>query len=133
MSNCVPGVRPPCLRAPVETTLGQLTADLERCGRRILVLYGTALPSSVRNALASGDTGFRLFEMSGAEPSPLDESVAIGAAICRQERIDAILAAGGPQALAFAVRVSDQFREMDPSCVGVEVVHLFIDSTSLQE
>lgn len=133
MSNRMPAVRPPCLRVPVETTTETLTADLERYGRRVLALYGEKLPSSVRNALTSADAGFRLFEISGAEPSPLDESVEIGAAICRHERIDVILAAGGPCTLDFAVRVSGRFLEMDPSRVGLDVLYLFIDPTSLQE
>ena len=133
MSDFVPSIRPPCLRAPFETAPDRMTADLEQRGRRILALYGSALPASVRNALASSDAGFRLFEMSGAEPSPLDESVDIGASICRQERIDVIFAVGGPRALEFAVRVSERFLEMDPSRVGLDIVYLLIDPTELQE
>ncbi|MBE6724441.1 MAG: iron-containing alcohol dehydrogenase [Ruminococcaceae bacterium] len=133
MSDRVPCPRPGCLRAPVETAPDRLTSDLEQRGRRILALYGSCLPASVRDLLASPDAGFRLFEMSGAEPSPLYESVEIGAAICRQERIDAILAVGASCALEFAERVSARFLELDPSGLGLDVLHLFIEPAELQE
>ena len=124
MSNLESNTRPAC-RVPAETDPDRLTDDLKRFGCRVLVLYGSELPSFVRDAL-SGEADFRVFEMSGAEPSPLDESVDIGASICRHEKIEVLLAVGGNCALDFAVRVADRFRERDPSGMGLDVVHLLI-------
>ena len=121
---------PPCCKPVAESAPETLAGDLERIGRRILVLYGAALPADIRGLLRGENRDFRLFEMSGAEPSPLDESVDIGASICRQERIDVLLAVGGPCALEFAVRVADRFREKDPSGRGVDIVHLAIPQNS---
>ena len=82
----------PFPREPVESSPGKFPSDLAAFGRWVLVIYGSELPSFVRDALDGFEGGFHLFEMSGAEPSPLEESVGVGAAICRHERLDAILA-----------------------------------------
>ena len=127
---CLNNSTPPCRTPVMESSPGTLADDLERFGRRILVLYGSSLSADVRSLLRGENRDFRLFEMSGAEPSPLDESVDIGASICRQERIDVLLAVGGPCALEFAVRVADRFREKDPSGRGVDIVYLAIPQNS---
>ena len=113
-----------CPRSPLETTPDRLTEDLSAVGRRVLILYGASLPAGLRAQLHGEGRGFRTFEMSGAEPSPLDESVQIGASICRQEKIEILLAVGGPAVLDFAARVGDCFRKRDPSGYGVNIVHL---------
>ena len=112
----------PC--PPVETDPDRLAADLEACGHRVLLLYGSSVPPCVEEALRGEGREFRLFEMSGAEPSPLEESVEIGAAICRHELIEVLLVVGGSAALDFAVRVAECFRTKDPSGHGVRVLHL---------
>ena len=113
-----------CPRTPLETTPDRLTEDLSAIGRRVLILYGASLPSGLRAQLQGEGRDFRTFEMSGAEPSPLDESVQIGASICRQEKIEVLLAVGGASVLDFAARVAECFRNRDPSWHGVDIVHL---------
>lgn len=113
-----------CPRIPVETTPDRLTEDLAAAGRRVLILYGSSLPTDLRGRLTGEGCDFRIFEMSGAEPSPLDESVLIGASICRQEKIEVLLAVGGSCVADFALRVADCFRERDPSGHGVNIVRL---------
>jgi len=113
-----------CLRTHVETTPDRVAEDLTAAGRRLLILYGSSLPADLRERLTEKGRDFRIFEMSGAEPSPLDESVLIGASICRQEKIEVLLAVGGTCVVDFALRVADCFREWDPSGHGVHIVHL---------
>ena len=113
-----------CPRPPVETTPERMTEDLSAAGRRVLILYGAALPADLRGRLTGEGCDFRIFEMSGAEPSPLDESVLIGASICRQEKIEVLLAVGGSCVEDFARRVAACFRERDPSGHGVHIVRL---------
>lgn len=111
---------------PIESAPDRLAADLESVGSRVLILYGESVPSAVYDELHSPGREFRFFEMSGAEPSPLDESVDIGAAICRHERIEVLLAVGGSCALDFAARVADRFSRKDPSGRCLDVVHLAV-------
>ena len=113
-----------CPRTPVETTPEKLAEDLAAADSRVLVLYGASLPADLRAQLHGEGRDFRVFEMSGAEPSPLDASVLIGASICRQEKIEVLLAVGGACVLDFAVHVAACFRERDPSGLGVDIVHL---------
>ena len=111
-------------RPPVETAPDRVTEDLSAIGRRVLILYGSSLPPDLRGRLTEEGNDFRIFEMSGAEPSPLEESVLIGASICRQEKIEVLLAVGGSCVTDFALRVADCFRKRDPSGQGVNIVHL---------
>ena len=122
MSMCCENFRPSCCRAPIESSLRDLAGDLMKIGHRILMCYGSSLPDEIREALAGNEGDFRLFEMSGAEPDPLEESVGVGAAICRHERIDALLAVGGDSVKEFAVRVADMFQKQNSSGRGVEIV-----------
>jgi alcohol dehydrogenase YqhD (iron-dependent ADH family) len=110
----------------VESSPETLAADLKRFGRRILVLYGSSLPDGIRKTLTDAGEEFRLFEMSGAEPSPLDESVEVGASICRHERIDVLLAVGSDIVKQFAVRISETFRQRDSAGCGAEIVFVRI-------
>ena len=41
------------------------------------------------------DRGMEWFELSGVEPNPRHSTVNKGAAICKEEKVDVILAAGG--------------------------------------
>ena len=111
-------------RVPVESAPERFADDLARIGRRVLVLYGTELPAGIRNRLNDYEGGFHLFEMSGAEPKPLEESVGVGAMICRHERIDALLVVGGDTALAFASKIEERFRRQDPAGRGAGIVRI---------
>ena len=127
---CYDTQKPPCCRRPILADASNAGEKLAEYGRRILVLYGSAPAGdwreAVRNSLAGA--GFRLSEMSGAEPEPLRESVAVGASICRQERIDAILALGGGVVLDFARDVRDAFRAQNP--LGRQIALVYIPSES---
>lgn len=74
-----------------------LPAKLRLYGTRILLTYGggsikkTGLYDRLKDLLHE----FEIFEMGGIELNPRVESVRKGAALCRKERIDLILAVGG--------------------------------------
>lgn len=76
-----------------------LPNELQKFGRKVLLVYGGG--SIKRNGLYDKitgllkDYGLELFELSGVEPNPRHTTVNQGAAICQQEKIDVILAAGG--------------------------------------
>lgn len=76
-----------------------LPEELLKHGKNVLLVYGGG--SIKRNGLydtiqkLAQESGIRLFEISGVEPNPRHTTVNRGAAICRQENIDVVLAAGG--------------------------------------
>ena len=75
----------------------RLPEKLAPYGRRILLTYGggsikkSGLYDKIKNLLRE----FEIFELGGIDPNPRVESVTQGAALCRQEKIDLILAVGG--------------------------------------
>lgn len=75
----------------------QLPAKLNVYGKKILLAYGggsikkTGLYDRLKNLLKD----FEVFELGGIAPNPKIESVNAGAAICKKEGIDMILAVGG--------------------------------------
>ena len=75
----------------------QLPAKLLPFGKKILLTYGggsikkNGLCDKIRNLLHE----FEIFELGGIDPNPRVESVNEGAAICKEEGIDLILAVGG--------------------------------------
>lgn len=74
-----------------------LPAKLNAYGKKILLAYGggsikkTGLYDRLKNLLKD----FEVFELGGIAPNPKIESVNAGAAICKKEGIDMILAVGG--------------------------------------
>jgi len=66
-------------------------------GKKVLLVYGggsikkTGLYDRVLSLLKD----FEVFELSGIEPNPRVESVYAGAKICKEQKIEAILAVGG--------------------------------------
>lgn len=75
----------------------QLPEKLLPFGKKILLTYGggsikkNGLYDKIRNLLHE----FEIFELGGIDPNPRVESVNEGAAICKEEGIDLILAVGG--------------------------------------
>ena len=79
--------------------ISHLTDILRSFGTRVLLTYGggsikrIGLYDEVMKLLHDG--GFDVTELSGIEPNPRIQSVEKGVALCRQNRIDVILAVGG--------------------------------------
>lgn len=86
-----------------ENQLGHLGKELSQFGQKVLVTYGggsikkTGLYSQVMDELKKA--GLEIYEFSGIEPNPRVASVNQGAEICRQEKIDVLLAVGGGSVL----------------------------------
>lgn len=72
---------------------------LSQFGDKVLLVYGGG--SIKRNgiydkaAAVLRESGIRFFELSGVDPNPRIETVALGARLCREKEIDAVLAIGG--------------------------------------
>ena len=79
--------------------ISHLTGILGAYGKRVLLTYGggsvkrIGLYDEVMKLLHDG--GFEVTELSGIEPNPRIQSVEKGVLLCRQNRIDVILAVGG--------------------------------------
>ncbi|WP_438433948.1 iron-containing alcohol dehydrogenase [Gorillibacterium sp. sgz500922] len=80
-------------------TLDKLKGELAHRGKNILLVYGGG--SIKRNGVYDGITavfrelGVTAHELSGVEPNPRLSTVREGVELCKRERIDFILAAGG--------------------------------------
>ena len=76
-----------------------LPGELLNFGKKVLLVYGGG--SIKRNGLYDKvvslikDNGMELFELSGVEPNPRHTTANKGAAICKKEGIDVVLAVGG--------------------------------------
>ena len=79
--------------------ISHLDESLRRFGTRVLLTYGggsikrNGLYDEVMDILNKG--GFTVTELGGIEPNPRIESVEKGVALCKEHRIDVILAVGG--------------------------------------
>ena len=79
--------------------ISQLPDVLNRFGKNILLTYGggsikkSGLYDEITGLLSSNS--FIITECSGVEPNPRIETVERGAALCRENGIDAVLAVGG--------------------------------------
>lgn len=75
----------------------QLPAIISQYGKRVLLTYGggsikrMGIYDKVKELLADCE----IFELGGIVPNPRVESVREGAAICKKEKIDVVLAIGG--------------------------------------
>lgn len=83
--------------------LGHLGEELRQYGTRVLLTYGggsikqIGLYDQVMAELKKA--GLTVFELAGIEPNPRHTTVNRGAAICKQEQIDVLLAVGGGSTL----------------------------------
>lgn len=86
-----------------EHQLVHLGDELRRYGTRVLLTYGggsikqTGLYDAVTAELRKA--GLTWFELSGIAPNPRIDSVREGAALCKREHIDVLLAVGGGSVL----------------------------------
>lgn len=90
--------------------LAHLGEELAKYGKNVLVCYGggsikkSGLYDRVMEEIQR--TGLQAFELSGIAPNPRVTSVNEGAAICKREHIDVILAVGGGSVIDCAKFVS---------------------------
>ncbi|THF78457.1 iron-containing alcohol dehydrogenase [Cohnella fermenti] len=79
--------------------VGQLAAESKKLGSRVLLVYGggsihrNGVYDAVMRELSAA--GAEVVELSGVEPNPRVSTVRRGAELCREHRIDWVLAAGG--------------------------------------
>ena len=82
-----------------ENQLSHLGEELSKFGKRVLMTYGggsikkTGLYDKVVAEIEKA--GLELFELSGIEPNPRIDSVRKGAQMCKDHKIDVLLAVGG--------------------------------------
>lgn len=74
-----------------------LPQELEKYGKRVLLVYGggSIKRSGLYDRIKVLLKNFKVYELSGIEPNPKLSSVEKGAAICRENGIQVILAVGG--------------------------------------
>ena len=86
-----------------ENQLQYLGEELRKFGRRVLLTYGggSIKKTGLYDILTSEmeKAGMEVFELSGIEPNPRIESVRRGVQICKDEKIDVLLAVGGGSTL----------------------------------
>ncbi|MCM3087674.1 iron-containing alcohol dehydrogenase [Bhargavaea ginsengi] len=82
-----------------EGQIETLKAELPQFGNKVLLVYGGG--SIKRNGVYDdvmgvlGEIGAEVHELSGVEPNPRVSTAAKGAAICKEQDIDIVLAVGG--------------------------------------
>ncbi len=82
-----------------EGQLHHLGTEIAKFGKRVLLCYGggsikkTGLYDKVMTELLSHE--LEVYELPGIEPNPRITSVRAGAAICKDKKIDCVLAVGG--------------------------------------
>lgn len=78
-------------------SLKNLPQEISRFGKNVLLAYGggsikkTGLYDEIKSVLSD----FNIFELSGIEPNPRVTSARKGIEMCREHKIDVVLAAGG--------------------------------------
>ena len=76
-----------------------LPEELKNFGSRVLLVYGggsikrSGLYDKLMNLM--NEAGLTVFELPGVEPNPHHTTVNKGAALCKKEGIDVLLAVGG--------------------------------------
>lgn len=79
--------------------LKHLSTELKKYGTRVLMTYGGGSIKKIglydRVVKEIKDAGLELFELSGIEPNPRIGSVRKGAQMCKDHKIDVLLAVGG--------------------------------------
>lgn len=79
--------------------LGHLGEEVSRFGKKVLLIYGGGSIKKIglydRIISELKKAGTTVFELPGVEPNPRHTTVNQGAAICKKEGIDVLLAVGG--------------------------------------
>lgn len=82
-----------------KNALDKLRPELEKVGKKVLLVYGggsirrTGLYQRVMDTLRQ--TGKEVYELSGVMPNPRTEKVYEGIALCKEKAVEFILAVGG--------------------------------------
>lgn len=94
-----------------------LPEELKKYGKRVLLVYGggsikrTGLYEKIQTLLKE----FEIYELSGIEPNPKLSSVRKGVALCKEHRIDVVLAVGGGSCIDASKHIAcGAFYEGDP-------------------
>lgn len=86
-----------------QNQLEHLGPELKKYGQRVLMVYGggtikrIGLYDKVREVMS--DNGLEFFELGGVKPNPSVDSVREGARMCKEHRVDVVLAVGGGSTL----------------------------------
>ena len=79
--------------------LQHLGEEVSRFGKKVLLVYGGGSIKKIglydKVIAEMKKAGAEVFELSGVEPNPRHTTVNKGAAICKKEKIDVLLAVGG--------------------------------------
>ena len=89
-----------CVPTDIRFGKGQIAClpeELKKNGKRILMVYGggSIKKTGIYDTILDLLKDFELYELSGIEPNPKIDSVRKGASICKEKKIDMILAVGG--------------------------------------
>lgn len=94
-----------------------LPEELKKYGKRVLLVYGggsikrTGLYEKIQTLLKK----FEIYELSGIEPNPKLSSVRKGVALCKEHKIDVVLAVGGGSCIDASKHIAcGAFYEGDP-------------------
>ncbi len=94
-----------------------LPEELKKYGQRVLLVYGggsikrTGLYEKIQTLLKE----FEIYELSGIEPNPKLSSVRKGVALCKEHKIDVVLAVGGGSCIDASKHIAcGAFYEGDP-------------------
>lgn len=94
-----------------------LATEIGKYGRKVLLVYGggsikkTGLYDKIYEVLKD----YELFELPGIEPNPKLSSVRKGAQICKEKKIDVVLAVGGGSSIDAAKHIAcAAFYDKDP-------------------
>lgn len=114
-----------------ENQLGHLGDELGRFGKRVLLVYGggsikkSGLYEQVVNEMKK--SGLEIFELSGIAPNPRIDSVRQGVKLCKENKIDVLLAVGGGSTIDAAKFVAAG------SCVDFDAWDFFSKSAPIKK
>ncbi|WOC32999.1 MULTISPECIES: iron-containing alcohol dehydrogenase [Caproicibacterium] len=111
--------------------ISQLGQRMSAIAKKVLLVYGggsirkSGLYDQIQQQLQQADV--TVFELAGVEPNPRIQTVRKGVALCKKEKIDAVLAAGGGSTIDCAKIVAAG------SCYSGDAWDLVLDSSKIQK
>ena len=112
---------------------GQIShlSELKQSGDHVLLVYGGG--SIKRNGIYDSamkiltDAGITVTELSGVEPNPKIETVRKGVTLCKENKIDMVLAIGGGSTIDCAKVVAAGAMVWTPLCEHRKAVAVAVD------